>query len=242
MTLNEGVFSVWNGHSPLQRRPDLLQRRVLADQGDDVGGRPDLGHVLVGYPHTPTVPRRCRRPTGLGSPMAVTIYGVCALTFMMGMYGLEARGRAFVLAFALGCALSSSYGFLSGAWPFGVVEAIWTLVALRRYLGRRPGRGLRPQLALAGRSSGSWRRRRQHGLGGGQAGHRDPEGRAAHVVEPGLVEEVDGRRVAAVLAADADLEAGRVARPRSVPSRTSSPTPSESTTSKGLRGSSPSSR
>ncbi len=66
--------------------------------------------------------------------MAVTIYGVCALTFMMGMYALEARGRAFVLAFALGCALSSSYGFLSGAWPFGVVEAIWTLIALRRYL------------------------------------------------------------------------------------------------------------
>ena len=69
--------------------------------------------------------------------MVVTIYGVCALTFMMLMYALERRGRAFVLAFAVGCALSSSYGFLSGAWPFGVVEAIWTVVALRRYL--RPG-------------------------------------------------------------------------------------------------------
>jgi hypothetical protein len=66
--------------------------------------------------------------------MAVTIYGVCALTFMMGMYALEGRGRMFVLAFALGCALSSSYGFVSGAWPFGVVEGIWTLIALRRYL------------------------------------------------------------------------------------------------------------
>ncbi len=67
--------------------------------------------------------------------MVVTVYGVCALTFMMLMYALERRGRAFVLAFAVGCALSSSYGFLSGAWPFGVVEAIWTVVALRRYLG-----------------------------------------------------------------------------------------------------------
>jgi hypothetical protein len=67
--------------------------------------------------------------------MVVTIYGVCGLTFIMLMYPLERRGRAFVLAFALGCALSSSYGFLSGAWPFGVVEAIWTVVALRRYLG-----------------------------------------------------------------------------------------------------------
>jgi hypothetical protein len=70
--------------------------------------------------------------------MVVTIYGVCALTFMMLMYALERRGRALVLAFALGCALSSSYGFLSGAWPFGVVEAIWTGVALRRYLGPGP--------------------------------------------------------------------------------------------------------
>jgi hypothetical protein len=67
--------------------------------------------------------------------MVVTIYGVCALTFMMLMYALERRGRAFVLAFALGCALSSSYGFLSGAWPFGVVEAIWTFIALSRYIG-----------------------------------------------------------------------------------------------------------
>jgi hypothetical protein len=63
----------------------------------------------------------------------VTIYGVIALTFMMAMYALEARGRRFVVLFALGCALSSSYGFLSGAWPFGVVEAVWTVVALRRY-------------------------------------------------------------------------------------------------------------
>ena len=65
--------------------------------------------------------------------MAVTIYGVCAVTFMMVMYALEARGRQFVLLFALGCVLSSVYGFLSGAWPFGVVELIWAGVALRRY-------------------------------------------------------------------------------------------------------------
>jgi hypothetical protein len=64
----------------------------------------------------------------------VTIYGVCAVTFMMVMYALEPRGRVFILAFALGCLLSSAYGFLSGAWPFGVVEAIWAVVALRRYV------------------------------------------------------------------------------------------------------------
>ena len=65
--------------------------------------------------------------------MAVTVYGVCAVTFMMVMYTLEGRGPVFVLGFALGCVLSSVYGFLSGAWPFGVVELIWAGVAVRRY-------------------------------------------------------------------------------------------------------------
>jgi hypothetical protein len=65
--------------------------------------------------------------------VGVTIYGVCAVSFMMAMYALERRGRAFILAFALGCVLSSGYGFLSGAWPFGVVELIWSFVAVHRY-------------------------------------------------------------------------------------------------------------
>jgi hypothetical protein len=64
---------------------------------------------------------------------SITIFGVAALTFMMAMYALERRDHRFILAFALGCAFSSVYGFLSGAWPFGVVEAIWCLVALRRF-------------------------------------------------------------------------------------------------------------
>jgi hypothetical protein len=72
------------------------------------------------------------------SSAGVTIFGVAALTFMMLMYTLEARHPRFVLAFAIGCLLSSAYGFLSGAWPFGIVELIWTGVAFRRYLGVRP--------------------------------------------------------------------------------------------------------
>jgi hypothetical protein len=63
----------------------------------------------------------------------LTAFGACAVAFMMVMYALERRHRAFVLAFAVGCALASSYGFLAGTWPFGVVEAIWTVVALNRY-------------------------------------------------------------------------------------------------------------
>lgn len=65
--------------------------------------------------------------------MGITMYGVCAVSFMMLMYALESRSRHFIAAFALGCALSSSYGFLAGTWPFGVVEGIWTFVALKRY-------------------------------------------------------------------------------------------------------------
>lgn len=64
---------------------------------------------------------------------ALTAFGVAALSFMMLMYALESRGRRFILAFAAGCALSSAYGFALGAWPFGVVEALWTVVAFRRY-------------------------------------------------------------------------------------------------------------
>jgi hypothetical protein len=65
--------------------------------------------------------------------VAVTIYGVVAVSLMMLMYALEKRGHRFVLAFAIGCVLSSAYGFLSGAWPFGVVELIWSGVAVARY-------------------------------------------------------------------------------------------------------------
>jgi hypothetical protein len=68
----------------------------------------------------------------------LTAFGVSALTFMVLMYALESRGSGFVLAFACGCGLASVYGFLSGAWPFGVVEAIWALIALRRYSAKPP--------------------------------------------------------------------------------------------------------
>jgi hypothetical protein len=73
------------------------------------------------------------------SSVAVTVYGVCAVSFMMAMYALERRGKQFILAFAVGCLLSSVYGFLSGAWPFGVVEVVWSGIAVRRYLQPAPG-------------------------------------------------------------------------------------------------------
>jgi hypothetical protein len=66
----------------------------------------------------------------------LTIFGASAVSFMVLMYALERRHAWFVLAFAVGCTASSVYGFLAGTWPFGVVEAIWALVALNRFTNR----------------------------------------------------------------------------------------------------------
>ena len=63
----------------------------------------------------------------------LTAFGLFAVTTMMICYAFEDRRHWFVLGFAVSCALGSVYGFLQGAWPFGVVEAVWCLVALRRW-------------------------------------------------------------------------------------------------------------
>jgi hypothetical protein len=64
---------------------------------------------------------------------ALTVFGLVAVTAMLVFYALEDRSRWFILAFAAACWLGSAYGFLQGAWPFGLVEAIWGLVAARRW-------------------------------------------------------------------------------------------------------------
>ena len=66
----------------------------------------------------------------------LTLFGLFAVSLMLVTYALEARSRWFILVFAGACALGSVYGFLQGAWPFGVVEAIWAVVALRKWLTR----------------------------------------------------------------------------------------------------------
>lgn len=67
---------------------------------------------------------------------ALTAFGLFAVTAMLLCYALEDRARGYVLGFAAACALGSLYGFLQGAWPFGVVEAIWAGVAVRRWVNR----------------------------------------------------------------------------------------------------------
>ncbi|MEX0749536.1 MAG: hypothetical protein WD359_01905 [Dehalococcoidia bacterium] len=67
----------------------------------------------------------------------LTLFGVLAVGAMLAFYALEERAPAFVLAFAFACLLAAAYGFLAGAWPFGVVEVIWAGVALTRWNRRR---------------------------------------------------------------------------------------------------------
>lgn len=64
----------------------------------------------------------------------LTLYGLAAVGSMLVFYALESRSRWFVLAFAGSCVLSSLYGFLQGAWPFGIVELVWSVVAGQRWM------------------------------------------------------------------------------------------------------------
>ena len=63
----------------------------------------------------------------------LTMFGLFAVTAMVVCYALEKRNPWFILAFAGSCILASAYGFLQGAWPFGLVEAVWSMVALQRW-------------------------------------------------------------------------------------------------------------
>jgi hypothetical protein len=76
------------------------------------------------------------RPCLIGVMDELTSFGLYAVTAMLVCYALETRSRWYVLGFAGACVLASIYGFLQGAWPFGLVEAIWALVALRRWHAR----------------------------------------------------------------------------------------------------------
>jgi hypothetical protein len=67
----------------------------------------------------------------------LTLFGLLSLSAMLVFYALEHRGHWYVLAFAGGCVAASVYGFLQGAWPFGVVELIWAAVAFKRWLALR---------------------------------------------------------------------------------------------------------
>lgn len=65
--------------------------------------------------------------------MDALTFGPKAVILMLLCNANETRGRGWVLGFAGSRALGSAYGYQQGAWLFGVVEAIWAEVALRRW-------------------------------------------------------------------------------------------------------------
>jgi hypothetical protein len=67
---------------------------------------------------------------------ALTLFGLVAVSAMLVFYAFEERSPAFILAFAAACGFASAYGFLQGAWPFGLVEAVWAVVAVLRWRTR----------------------------------------------------------------------------------------------------------
>lgn len=71
----------------------------------------------------------------------LTLFGLFAVSAMLVFYALEARSPWFTLVFAGSCGLGSTYGFLQGAWPFGLVEAVWAVVALMKWRRRIVGQG-----------------------------------------------------------------------------------------------------
>jgi hypothetical protein len=67
---------------------------------------------------------------------ALSLFGLVAVSAMLIFYALEDRGPWAVIGFAFACAAGSAYGFLQGAWPFGLVEAVWSVIALLRWRER----------------------------------------------------------------------------------------------------------
>lgn len=84
----------------------------------------------------------------------LTLFGAVSVTAMMLFYALEERSYRYVLAFAVSCVAASAYGFLQGAWPFGVVELVWSGVALRRWWRRRAALATRKVFRVDPSSSG----------------------------------------------------------------------------------------
>lgn len=66
----------------------------------------------------------------------LALFGLFAVTAMLVCYALEGQSPWWTLAFAAACLLGSAYGFLQGAWPFGVLEALWAAVAVWRWRKR----------------------------------------------------------------------------------------------------------
>ena len=160
------IFASISSASFFRLRPSNSRAKAsaFAKSSREAGVRRSVGSVMSALPDLPARERSCGRiarrelarrtsngplrtqnPTGLDaisghgrpSPMdALTLLGLFAVTAMLICYALEDRSPWFILAFAGACVLGSAYGFLQGAWPFGLVEAVWAVIAARRWRTR----------------------------------------------------------------------------------------------------------
>jgi hypothetical protein len=110
--------------------PTMSETIRRSDRSPGLYNHPELRNSVVS-------PSRSALQGGTKLMDTLTIFGLFAVTMMLVCYAAEDRSPWFILAFAVACALGSAYGFLQGAWPFGLVEAIWAVVALRRWMVRR---------------------------------------------------------------------------------------------------------
>lgn len=105
----------------------MVARAIADRKAVATDGPAGFGHAL------PPMRRRETEPVQMD---ALTAFGLAALTVMLFCYMLEDRSPWWTLGFALCCVLSSLYGFLQGAWPFGLVEILWAIVAGKRWWNR----------------------------------------------------------------------------------------------------------
>ena len=74
----------------------------------------------------------------------LTVFGSIVVAIMMASYWLEPRSRWYVMVFALASAGTAVYSALSEVYPITVIEAIWAVVALQRFVVRSQGEALDP--------------------------------------------------------------------------------------------------
>jgi len=64
---------------------------------------------------------------------ALSLFGLAAVSASLLCYVMEARSPWWTLGFAAANLAAAIYGFLQGAWPFGLIELFWMAAAFVRW-------------------------------------------------------------------------------------------------------------
>lgn len=76
----------------------------------------------------------------------VTVFGSIAVGIMLVAYMLEPRSKWYVLLFAFASAATSVYSGLVEVYPITGIEAVWSVVALQRFITRHRAEALEGSL------------------------------------------------------------------------------------------------